>query len=163
VLTALIRAITPTDWPSVCELESATYSPLGLSEGPDQLRSRAADGTSFVLAAGGDVVGYVLALPYPYGQFPSLSGLSTGSESGDLHLHDMVIAADHRGAGLGSLLAGHLLAVAQGRGYARVSLVSVGGSGAFWTRHGFHPRPEVPAPAGYGPGATYMSRSLRPD
>jgi ornithine decarboxylase len=78
----------------------------------------------------------------------------------DLQLHDLAVAAEHRGSGLVGRLAEHLLSAARAQHYARVSLVSLGGSGAFWTRHGFLPRPEVPAPAGYGPGATYMSRPL---
>lgn len=160
MLTASIRALAPADWESVASLESATYSPLGLSEDPSVLRSRAGSGTSFVLSLGSSLAGYLLALPYAYGHFPSLPDRSSLVPSADLHLHDMAIAPEHRGAGFGSRLAGHLFSAARAQGYARVSLVSVGGSGAFWTRHGFQPRPEVPAPAGYGPGATYMSRSL---
>lgn len=160
MLTVTIRALDAADWPAVAALESATYAPLGLSEDPRVLRSRAGAGTSFVVALGLSIVGYVLALPYPYRRFPALSDESPAASSDNLHLHDMAIAAEHRGTGLGGRLAGHLLSVARARSYARVSLVSVGGSGAFWTRHGFHPRPEVPAPAGYGPGAIYMSRPL---
>ncbi|MEV6845981.1 GNAT family N-acetyltransferase [Actinoplanes sp. NPDC051411] len=163
MLTASIRALSAADWPSVARLESTTYSPLGLSEDPVVLRSRAGAGTSFVLSLESSVAGYLLALPFEYGRFPCLADVSTPADApaaADLHLHDMVIAAGHRGAGFGSRLAGHLFSSARAQGYARVSLVSVGGSGAFWTRHGFQPRPEVPAPAGYGPGATYMSRSL---
>jgi ornithine decarboxylase len=160
VLTASIRTLSPADWPGISALESATYAPLGLSEDPAVLRSRAGAGTSFVLCLGSALAGYLLALPYLYGRVPALTDPSDSSASPDLHLHDMAIAAEHRGSGLGSRLAGHLFSAARAQGYARVSLVSVGGSGAFWSRHGFHPRPEVPAPAGYGPGATYMSRSL---
>jgi ornithine decarboxylase len=156
----MLRPLAETDWPGVAALESAAYTPLGLSEGLDRLRSRAGSGTSFVVSVGDAIAGYVLALPYPYGTAPELASAGSLTDSPDLHLHDLVIAAAHRGAGLGSRLAGHLLSVARGSGFSRVSLVSVGGSGAFWTRHGFDPRPEVPAPAGYGPGATYMSRSL---
>jgi GNAT superfamily N-acetyltransferase len=156
----MLRPLAEADWPGVAALESATYSPLGLSEDPSLLRSRAGDGTSFVLSLDSGIAGYVLALPCPYGQVPDLASASSESPSADLHLHDLAVAAEHRRSGLGSRLAGHLLSVARERAFSRVSLVSVGGSGAFWTRHGFHPRPEVPAPAGYGPGATYMSRSL---
>jgi predicted N-acetyltransferase YhbS len=160
VLTISIRALAPADWPSVTRIESAAYAPLGLSEDPSVLRSRAGAGTSFVLSLGSSLAGYLLALPFQYGRFPSLAESSIPADSPDLHLHDMAVAAEHRGTGLGSRLAGHLFSAARAQGYTRVSLVSVGGSGAFWTRHGFQPRPEVPAPAGYGPGATYMSRSL---
>ena len=107
------------------------------------------------------VVGYVLALPYPYGSFPDLRFPEPAPDrDANLHLHDMAVAAGHRGAGLGRRLAGHLLGVARDHGYERVSLVALEGRDAFWARQGFHPQPAVPAPAGYGPGATYMSRLL---
>jgi predicted N-acetyltransferase YhbS len=157
----LTRALAETDWHQVAALEAATYQDLGLSESLDGLRSRAGDGTSFVVETDGAVVGYVLALAYPYGRFPDLAEASpTPNRDADLHLHDMAVAADHRGAGLGSRLAGHLLVVAREHGYERISLVALEGRDAFWARQGFHPQPSVPTPAGYGPGATYMSRLL---
>jgi len=160
VLTATVRELADLDWPPVAALEAATYAPLGLSEHPGALRSRAGSGTSFVVTLGGTLAGYLLALPYPYGRCPDLTAFDAARESPDLHLHDLNVAADHRGSGLGSRLVEHLFTAARERAYARVSLVSLKGTGAFWTRHGFSPRPEVPAPTGYGPGATYMSRSL---
>jgi GNAT superfamily N-acetyltransferase len=145
----------------VVALEAATYQDLGLSESPHGLRSRAGEGTSFVLEASGTVVGYLLALPYPYGRFPDLAEAEpTPSPGTDLHLHDMAVAPEHRRAGLGSRLAGHLLAVAGDHGYERVSLVAIRGGDGFWGRLGFRPQPAVPAPVGYGPGATYLSRPL---
>jgi predicted N-acetyltransferase YhbS len=157
----LTRALAESDWRQVASLESATYAALGLSEGLDGLRSRAGGGTSYVVEADGAIVGYVLALPYPYGSFPDLFDLEpVAARNANLHLHDMAVAAERRGAGLGRRLAGHLLAVAREHGYERVSLVALDGRAAFWARLGFHPQPSVPAPAGYGPGATYMSRLL---
>jgi ornithine decarboxylase len=163
----VLRPLVPSDWPAIRSIESATYAPLGLSEDPEVHRGRAGAGTSFVLSIGSVLAGYVLALPFEYGRFPALTDVSAASSSPhpdphphDLHLHDLAVAAEHRGSGRGSRLAEHLLSAARAQHYVRVSLVSLGGSGAFWTRHGFLPRPEVPAPAGYGPGATYMSRPL---
>jgi predicted N-acetyltransferase YhbS len=157
----LTRALAEADWPQVTVLEAATYGDLGLSEGQIALRSRAGVGTSFVYEHDGIIVGYVLALPWPYGKFPDLDLVGPSSVSSpNLHLHDMAVAAEHRRAGLGSRLTGHLLAVAGDLGYRRVSLVALDGREVFWARHGFHPQPAVPPPVGYGPGATYMSRSL---
>jgi predicted N-acetyltransferase YhbS len=157
----LTRPLDATDWPQVAALEAAAYGHLGLSESLDGLRSRAGAGTSFVLDADGTVVGYVLSLSYPYGRCPDLATPEPAqSPAANLHLHDMVVAAERRGTGLGGRLAGHLLTVAQAHGYERVSLVALGGLHAFWARHGFHPQPSVPPPTGYGPGATYMSYPL---
>jgi predicted N-acetyltransferase YhbS len=157
----LIRPLAESDWPQVAALEAATYRDLGLCEGMAALRSRAGAGTSFVLEAEGAVAGYLLALPYPYGQFPDLivAG-AVPSGSANLHLHDMTVGAEHRRAGLGTRLAGHLLTVARELGFERVSLVALDGRDAFWARQGFVPQPAVPAPAGYGADATYLSRPL---
>ncbi len=142
-------------------LEAAEYEHLGLSESLAGLRSRAGAGTSFVLDADGAVVGYVLSLPYPYGRVPVLATPQPAPcRAANLHLHDMVVAAEHRGTGLGGRLVAHLLAVARKHGYERVSLVALGGREGFWARQGFQPQPSVPAPTGYGPGATYMSYPL---
>jgi GNAT superfamily N-acetyltransferase len=158
----LTRPLVEPDWPHIAGLEAATYRELGLSEGLAALRSRAGAGTSFVLEVDGAVAGYLLALPYPYGRFPDLATLDAGpSPVADLHLHDMAVAAEHRRAGLGTRLAGHLLRVARELGYERVSLVALDGRDAFWARRGFVPQPSVPAPTGYGPGATYMSLRLQ--
>jgi ornithine decarboxylase len=157
----LIRPLAEPDWTSVAVLEAATYQDLGLSEGQIALRTRAGAGTSFVYESDGIIVGYVLALPCPYGSIPDLEVAGPMAESAsNLHLHDMAVAAGHRGAGLGTRLAGHLLTVARELGYQRVSLVALDGRNAFWGRQGFVAQPAVPAPVGYGPGATYLSRPL---
>lgn len=161
MLTATLRPIGATDWPGVVALEAAAYRDLGLSEDPGHLRSRAGAGTSFVVETGGQIAGYLLAFPSPYGRYPDLTADGTAVPgSSDLHLHDLVIAPEHRRDGLGSRLVEHLLEEARTVPYARVSLVAVGGSRAFWTRHGFRVRPEVPVSHGYGIGAAYMSRPL---
>jgi ornithine decarboxylase len=154
----LIRPLVESDWSRVAAIEAATYRDLGLSEGPAALRSRAGAGTSFVLEADEVVVGYVLALPYPYGRIPDLAAPGPiPARVADLHLHDMAVAAEYRRAGLGTRLACHLLTVARDLGYERVSLVALDGRAAFWGRQRFARQPSVPAPDGYGPGATYLS------
>ena len=161
MLSATVRALRDTDWDGVVALEVAAYRDLGLSEGLELLRGRGAAGTSFVLDAGGRVAAYLLALPLPYGRFPDLDAPGRVSQSSfNLHLHDLVVDPAHRRGGAGSRMVEHLLSTARAGGYARVSLVAVGGSDAFWTRQGFQARPEVPVTAGYGPGASYMSRTL---
>ena len=161
MLTFTVRPVSAADWPGIVALEAATYRDLGLSEDPAHLRGRAGEGTSFVVEAGRDIAGYLLAFPFPYGRYPDLTadGTTVTGPAG-LHLHDLVIAPEHRRGGLGSRLVSVLLAAARDVPYARVSLVSVGGSHDFWARHGFRVRPEVPVSDGYGPGATYMSRLL---
>ncbi len=158
-----IRLMAEQDWEAITEIEADAYSPLGLSEGPEALLSRArlSPGTCFVTEVEARVVGYVLALPYPPDRYPHLDQPDSGSpDSANLHLHDMAVAEGFRGRGLGKRMLGRLMEQARRSGYERVSLVAVGGSEGFWTSTGFRPRPEVAVAAHYGPGATYMSMSV---
>lgn len=153
-----IRPVAAADWPRIAALEAEVYAPVSLSEGRDALesRGRASPETCFVLEAGDRIAGYVLSLPFPPSRYPDLTraeGEPFGSRN--LHLHDMVVAQDLRGRGLGSRLLRHLTAVAS-RSYDRISLVSVGGTESFWAGHGFRPEPGVAPPAGYGENAVYM-------
>ncbi|GAA2850072.1 ornithine decarboxylase [Actinoplanes cyaneus] len=157
-----IRPIGEPDWPAIVALESETYGKQELSESPAALRSRACPETSFVLDLGDRIGGYLLALPYPPGEFPDLTRpeMSPFTSAG-LHLHDMVIDPDLRGRGWGRRLARHLITKGRLLGYERIALVSVDGSAGFWSSLGFRARPEVTMPASYGPDAVYMSRDLK--
>ncbi|NEB76461.1 GNAT family N-acetyltransferase [Streptomyces sp. SID14478] len=158
-----IRAIAERDWPAIASLEARAYTRLGLTEGPAALRARrdASPDTCFAAHAGPQLAGYVLALPYPHGAYPDLGRTRRGTApSRNLHLHDLVVAPELRRRGLARALLRHLLAAARSRAYDRVSLVSVGGTQAFWSARGFTPRPGVVAPGDYGTDAVYMSLSL---
>lgn len=163
-----IRPLAEGDWPRVAALEAEVYAPAGLSEGREALesRGRASPSTCFVLEAGDRIAGYVLALPYPPSRYPDLERPEERSfTSSHLHLHDLVVADDLRGRGLGSRLVRHLAAAAR-QGYEEVSLVAVGGTESFWARHGFRPDRRVELPASYGENAVYMSGPVpggRPD
>ncbi|MGW4023149.1 GNAT family N-acetyltransferase [Streptomyces sp. NPDC005009] len=142
------------------------YAPASLSEGAEALRSRgrASPKTCFVLETGDRVAGYVLALPYPRLRYPDLTRPEERAyDSRNLHLHDLVIADDLRGRGLGSRLLRHLTAVARRSSYERISLVAVGGTAGFWAGHGYRPEPGAELHGGYGDGAVYMSCPVRYD
>ncbi|MGW7514521.1 GNAT family N-acetyltransferase [Streptomyces sp. NPDC054796] len=172
---ARVRHIAAGDWEEIVALESGAYAGLGLSEGREALRSRAdaSPATCFVLEAGARLAGYVLALPYPAFRYPDLdrpedASFSSGSagpsgsatSSGNLHLHDMVIAEDLRRRGLARHLLRHLVLSARALGYERISLVAVGCSERFWAARGFTAHSGVLSSDGYGPDAVYMSRPL---
>jgi GNAT superfamily N-acetyltransferase len=161
------RLIVPHDWTAIADLEEHTYTPLGLSEGGPALQSRAqiSPGTCFVLDHDGVVVGYVVALPYPRFQFPELSRAEVDRQPregrpANLHLHDLVVGEEFRGRGWAGQLASHLTAVARSLRFETISLIAVGGSDRWWRTRGFQAHPEVSPPAGYGPGAVVMSRSI---
>ncbi|GAA1967882.1 GNAT family N-acetyltransferase [Kitasatospora viridis] len=162
-----LRALAESDWPGVTALEAETYGPLGLSEDPAALRSRAAASprTNLVLADGPDrVAGYLLSLPYPDGGFPDLARVETAAARADrpdnLHIHDLVVAREHRSRGLAERLLDRLVEIASAAGYRQLSGVAVNGAHARWERSGFRSHPEVPIPDYYGPGAVYIRRPL---
>jgi predicted N-acetyltransferase YhbS len=158
-MTPVVRPIAERDWPEIVALESEVYRDAGLSESPEALASRAAPATSFVLDAGGEIAGYLMALPYPRCRCPDLTRAEeTAYESANVHLHDLVVAGRYRRTGLGGRLLRHLVAAAGAQAYEMISLVSVGGSRRFWSAHGFRPHLQIAPPGSYGPDATYMSR-----
>ncbi len=158
------------DWDAIAEIEHATYAPLDLSEGREALRGWGAISpeTCFVLELERRVVGYLLALPYPAGEAPSLGRpehtdvtevAEADAVSGNLHLHDLALAKDVRGRGLSKLLLRRLEEVAATRMFAQICLVSVGGSESFWAAAGYTARRAVPVAVSYGPQAVYMSEA----
>jgi ribosomal protein S18 acetylase RimI-like enzyme len=163
VTDVTIRHIAARDWDGVIALEAATYAGDGLSEERAALESRAnaSPETCFVVEVGQCLAGYVLSLPYPVSRYPDLTRAEeTSFRSANLHLHDLVIAAAFRRAGLAGRLLGHLRATALAQRYERISLVAVSGSAPFWSANGFDAHPEVRLPASYGADATYMSRTI---
>ncbi|MET7363772.1 GNAT family N-acetyltransferase [Streptomyces sp. NPDC005562] len=159
-----VRPIAAGDWDAITALESRAYSPLGLSEGRPALESRvrASPSTCFALDVGRQLAGYLLALPYPESEYPELRGTERGPArpTGNLHLHDIVVAEHLRHRGLARHLLRRLTATARSLGYDRISLIAVGGSETFWAGRGFVPRRGGPPPAGYGPTAVYMARAI---
>ncbi|MFI5686883.1 GNAT family N-acetyltransferase [Streptomyces sp. NPDC051636] len=158
-----IRPVADADWPAVAALEAAAYAHCSLSEGRSALesRGRASPGTCFVLDLGGRIAGYLLALPYPRFRCPDLARPEeTVFHSRNLHLHDLVIAEDLRGRGLGTRLLQRLTAVAGAGGYGHLSLVAVGGAETYWQAHGYRAHREAGLPPGYGEDAVYMSTGV---
>ncbi|WP_228718179.1 GNAT family N-acetyltransferase [Kitasatospora acidiphila] len=159
----LIRPIQDEDWPSIVKLETEAYGPLGLSEDPDALRSRAAGApeANLVMVADDAVIGYLLALPYPPGRYPDLTRPEPPvRQATNLHVHDLVVASGFRSRSLAERLLDRVTAVARAQGFTRLSGVAVNGAHTRWTRSGFQTCPDVPIPDHYGPGAVYITRPL---
>ncbi|MEE4543696.1 GNAT family N-acetyltransferase [Streptomyces sp. V4-01] len=160
-----IRPVADADWDGIVTLEAGAYTPLGLCEGRAALvaKVRASPATCFVLDAGRRPAGYLLALPYPESAYPELADRDESVlDSPNLHLHDLVVAEELRGRGLGRRLLGRLTADARARGYERISLVAVGGSHTFWSANGFTAHDGIADPRSYGAGSVYMSMPLPP-
>jgi GNAT superfamily N-acetyltransferase len=160
-----VRPIADDDWDGVVALEAGAYTALGLSEERAALESkvRASPATCFALDVERRLVGYLLALPYPESAYPDLSRPEEAVfHSRNLHLHDLVIAEDLRGRGLGKRLLRRLATGARQQGYERISLVAVGGSHTFWSANGFTADDGVDS-GGYGVGSVYMSMAVSPE
>ncbi|MBX7467534.1 GNAT family N-acetyltransferase [Streptomyces sp. MAG02] len=157
----VVRPLAERDWDAIVALEADAYTEDGLSEGRDALKSRHFDGTCFVLEESGRVGGYLLALPYPPFSSPDLSRAEgSGHPSPNLHAHDLVIAEDLRGRGLGPRLLTHLRETARELGYEQISLVAVRGAHVLWAQLGYRAHPEVELPESYGTNAMYMSMEV---
>ncbi|NYV75193.1 GNAT family N-acetyltransferase [Streptomyces sp. UH6] len=158
-----MRLLREEDWEEVVTLEERAYAASGLSEGEAALRSRhrASPSTCFVLEHAGGIGGYLLALPYPLLRCPDLGLAEEGArEARNLHLHDLVIAEQARGRGLGRRMQQRLEETGRTLRHETLSLVSVQGSRELWSRLGYRARPEVGLPASYGTDALYMTKPL---
>jgi GNAT superfamily N-acetyltransferase len=93
----------------------------------------------FIAEAGGIALGYAISHPSVIGRPAALNhvlpALDTAADC--LFLHDIALSQASRGLGLGRSLVPQLKAVARHSGFARLGLVSVNNSRAFWTAQGF--------------------------
>ncbi|GAA1940070.1 GNAT family N-acetyltransferase [Kitasatospora viridis] len=160
----LIRQLVDDDWDAVVELEHGAYAADGLSEGREALQSRArySPGTCFVLEQRGTVRGYLLSLPYPPLRCPDLAEAeAAGFESGNLHVHDLVLAEDLRGREVAEDFMGYLRARAVELGFEQLSMVAVRGTDILLRMLGYRAHREVAVPASYGRRAVYMSMPVQ--
>lgn len=157
-----VRYIKNRDWDEIVALERQSYLSV-LSENRTALTSKnsASPSTCFVLEVEGQVVGYLLSLPYPRFEYPHLAQAeSMVYRSQNLHVHDLVIAERYRGQGMAGRLLDQLMLAAERNGYQWLSLVAVSGSRFFWESQGYDVCPEIVLPESYGEGAVYMSRAM---
>jgi GNAT superfamily N-acetyltransferase len=113
-----------------------------------------------VLAAGGDIGGYVLSHPWPFDAAPKLDTLLGALPPADsLYLHDIALAERCRGRGHAATALAFLEQLACDEGYRWLALIAVNGTAGVWSRYGFVRRDTVDT-ASYGAGAAYMVKRL---
>jgi GNAT superfamily N-acetyltransferase len=157
------RAMTRADLPRVTALADAVH--LGHPERPEVFAERLAlfAAGSLVLADAADrVVGYAVAHPWGAGIPPLLDTLlgALPEAAEVLHLHDLVVAPEARGAGASGVAIRRLATVALDRRLFRLTLVAVDGADRLWRRTGFDPTegmPVAPIRASYGADAIAMT------
>jgi len=146
--------------PDLMRIQAKAYGPgLVESEAVLESRVRAGKGYSFVATGDGEVLGYVLAHPWPRHASPGLENVFSESPPGSdaLHIHDMALDERAKGQGVSRLLLAAVEGAASGR-FQASTLVAVQGAQTFWTHVGFED--EGPA-EGYDEGARFMSKRLR--
>ncbi len=156
-----IQPIEPAMWPAIHRLETLAYSEIA-PESLDTLRSRwlASPSTCFAYLVDHEVAGYVLAHAWDSHNPPKLFQPLEAATSGDyLFVHDLVVAGEHAGAGIGRQLAEHLLERAE-QSFQQALLVSVQNSQPFWAKFGFQARNDHPLSASYGDNAVFMVRDF---
>ncbi len=150
-------ALTHLD--AILELQAIAYTDE-LVEGRDVLGSRIEMGSVFscVAMAGGSLAGYVLAHLWPDHSSPGLQLVlhELPPNSTVVHIHDMAVAPEFRGAGVAQALLNALESRAR-MDVESLTLVAVQGAERFWAKVGFED--EGPA-AGYDTGARFMRKRL---
>jgi predicted N-acetyltransferase YhbS len=136
----MIRSIRADDWSSIERIQAESY-PLEVLETLEALQSHwlVSSETCLVAETDGDVIGYLLAHPWPERTIPPLNKvyceLPTNSQS--LFIHDLALSPKARNSGVADTLVRSVLQVGRQMQLASASLIAVQGSEAFWSRYGF--------------------------
>ena len=165
----LVRPMRTEDLSAVLRIQALCYTAFTPESAASMdAKRRHAPRSCWVAEHGGDVAGYLLALPWRALDAPALDSVIEGlpALTDCLYLHDLAIAPAARGGGVGAALVERFLAHLRAGPWARAALIAVQGSVPFWERHGFAAVAPSPALsrklADYGPGATYMLREALP-
>ncbi|WP_368198681.1 GNAT family N-acetyltransferase [Aeromonas sp. R7-4] len=157
-----IRTIGIPDWPAIMAIQHQCYhlfdpEPLEVMQNKTEL----APACCWVAEHRGKVQGYLLCHPWRAHEPPPLSvpmqGLAGDEE---FYLHDLAVAPEARGIGVGQRLLATALDFASREGYRHAGLVAVQDAPAFWHKQGFVPAATEKSLAEYGEGAIYMRLPL---
>lgn len=160
------RPMTETDLPRVATIATAVHPGFPEDDAVFAERLRLYPQGCHVLAQNGLLNGYVLSHPWA-GAPPALNSLLRRlPETPDTYyIHDLALMPAARGSGAGRRIVAQLIEHARAAGLARLSLVAVNNSEAFWQRHGFRAnmRDDVAAKMqSYGADARFMHQILPP-
>jgi len=155
-VTVRIRDMREDDGPVVDAIATAAYGE-GF-EDPAAFAAKVAAGFAVVAEMDGNVVGYGVALPWR-GALPNLQDRPAAPVKVPeyLFVHDICVAADARGAGVGSALMRHIEGVAAECGLPEMHCIAVHGAEALWSRLGWRPSDRL-LPSQYPPDSVPMTR-----
>jgi len=158
-----IRMMQPGDLPVVLAVQAACYTEIPPETAASiQCKQSASPTTCFVAWHHGEVVGYLLALPWQLAQPPALNAeiahLPVAPDC--LYLHDLAVSPQARNQGVGRALIDTFFECLRQSGLPQASLVAVQNAAPYWQRFGFRrvdPSPSLQSQlATYSPRAQYM-------
>ena len=156
-----------TDMAAVWQVQCACYSDLLEPESEMSLAAKraASPETCFVALQQGQVCGYLIGMPWRFAEVPALNGAECQlpAQADCLYLHDMAIAPDLAGQGVGKLLFAAFRQSAVSLEFARLSLTAVGNAMSYWQQRGFTPHVlhlSDDKIAAYGGQVTYMYQEI---
>lgn len=163
-----VRPMQAADIAAVLAIQAVCYTAIVPESRTSLLAKLAASpSTCFIAGAGGDILGYLIALPWQFASPPLLNAESCRLPSVPdcLYLHDLAVAPAGRGGGAGQLLVETFLGRLRDLRLPRACLVAIQNSAAYWARYGFRTVPPS-APlqaklASYGDNVHYMELSGR--
>lgn len=168
-----VRPMLASDVDAILQAQALAY-PSFLLEGAGFFLNRLALAPRYcwvaqprASAASGALLGYLISYPWDAGLPPALDVPLTALPARADHwfLHDCAVVPAAQGMGVGQALVGAAASCASDLGLTRASLVSLASATGYWTRHGYAPlAAQTPGLAeklaGYGEGASYMSRAF---
>lgn len=135
-----IRRMSLSDLPEISRVQRECYNE-SILESVDSFSAKLSASPDFCfMAVQGDlVVGYVVSLPWVFGEIPDLDGAEylVPSNADSLCIHDMAVTPSARKVGAAKQMLNTVLDSAKHRGYKRIFLVAIQGASSYWMRHGF--------------------------
>jgi len=161
----IIRPMSVADFPSILAIQALCYTELvPESEQSLQAKLRASPATCNVVCWQGNVIGYLIAVPWSFGSPPLLNAATCNLPAlpDSLYLHDMAVLPTARNVGAGKMLVERFIAQVAELNFNCASLVAVQDSKLYWQRYGFQPVPQTTILKAklisYGANVEYMRR-----
>jgi GNAT superfamily N-acetyltransferase len=162
----VLRPMQSLDLPAAARLQDICYPPALRDSGP-ALHSRIAlrDHCCVVATAGDDMLGYILAHPWPTMNPPLPDTVLRPPADGKLihYIHDLSVDPRARSSGVGRKLVAMSHAMARASGLAWSELIAIDGAAPYWLALGYDVLPMdgriARKVASYGSEALYLGRN----
>ncbi|MDI4631898.1 GNAT family N-acetyltransferase [Pelomonas sp. V22] len=165
-----LRLLRAADVPAVLALQAQCYEAQFLESArafEAKLLAAEPHRSSWIAMQGELAQAYAVALPVCLQTLPALNAphITPSARPELLYLHDLAVAPAGRSLGLGRLLAEQVEQSARALGLARIGLIAVQDSLAYWQRQGFAELPSLPEGlqaklASFGPQARWLERQV---